>query len=140
ALLGIGRTYHRSPSPPAPLPAGAGRGETLAREPSPRLRGEGGRRPGEGIRERHRIAAVMFGAIGSQWGDTKRAVDFFDIKGIVEQIATKLHVDLSFAKTEDSWLLSGKRAEARHGEHAIARLGFVSRERLQKLGVQGVVV
>src|SRR5213075_1974677 len=39
----------KSPSPPAPFPADAGRRETLAHE-SPRLaeRGEGGRRPGEG--------------------------------------------------------------------------------------------
>src|SRR5205814_2876431 len=97
-------------------------------------------RDGERVRERHRVAVVMFGAIGSHWGDAKRAVDFFDIKGIVEQIAAKLHVDLTFATTDNAWLRSGKRAEARHGELAIATLGFVSPELLQKFGVKGDVV
>jgi len=43
----------KSPSPPAPLPASAGRGETLEKEaPRPAKRGEGGRRPGEGSDEK----------------------------------------------------------------------------------------
>jgi phenylalanyl-tRNA synthetase beta chain len=93
-----------------------------------------------GLRERHRIAAVMFGAIGAHWGDAKRPVDFFDIKGIVEQVAAKLHVDLTFSVSEDSWLRSGKRAEARHGERHIATFGFVAPEILQRFGVKGDVV
>jgi len=43
----------KSPSPPAPLAASAGRGETLEKEaPRPAKRGEGGRRPGEGSDEK----------------------------------------------------------------------------------------
>src|SRR5207244_4380975 len=51
-------------------------------------------RNGNAVRERHRVAAVMFGSVGSHWGDAKRAIDFFDIKGIAEQVAEKLHVAL----------------------------------------------
>src|SRR5438045_9268813 len=63
ALFEIGRTYHR---------AGA----------------RGPESPGnlDGVRERSRVAVVMFGNIGAHWGDAKRPVDFFDVKGVVEQI------------------------------------------------------
>ena len=96
-------------------------------------------RSGDGVRERHRVAAVMFGGIGSHWGDAKRAVDFFDIKGVAEQLAEKLHVSLTFATSDDAWLRDGKRAIARHGDREIARLGFVSHEVLQRFGVKGDV-
>jgi phenylalanyl-tRNA synthetase beta chain len=96
-------------------------------------------RDGDNVRERHRIGVVLFGSIGSHWGDAKRAVDFFDVKGIVEQIAAKLHVSLTFGSSEQSWLRAGKRAEAHREDRAIATLGFPSSEVLQKLGVKGDV-
>ncbi|MCU1244440.1 MAG: phenylalanyl-tRNA synthetase beta subunit, partial [Acidobacteria bacterium] len=43
----------------------------------------------DSVDERHRVAVVLFGTIGTHWGDAKRAIDFFDIKGIVEQVAQK---------------------------------------------------
>jgi phenylalanyl-tRNA synthetase beta chain len=95
---------------------------------------------GGGLREQHRIAAVMFGSIGAHWGDAKRPSDFFDIKGIVEQVAAKLHVDLTYAAGDDAWLRSGKRAAARHGDRRIATLGFVAPEILQRFGIKGDVV
>jgi phenylalanyl-tRNA synthetase beta chain len=95
---------------------------------------------GVGLRERHRIGAVMFGSIGAHWGDAKRPADFFDIKGIVEQVAAKLHVDLTYAAGDDEWLRSGKRAAARHGDRRIATLGYVAPEILQRFGIKGDVV
>jgi len=97
-------------------------------------------RNGNAVRERYRVAAVIFGSIGSHWGDAKRAIDFFDIKGIVEQLAATLHVDLTFAISDDEWLRNGKRAIARHRDHQVATLGFVSHEVLQRFGVKGDVV
>jgi len=91
------------------------------------------------VREKHRVAAVMFGSIGSHWGDAKRAVDFFDVKGIAEQIANKLHVDLTFAASDDAWLRAGKRAFAHHDDRHIATLGFIAPEVLQRFGVKGDV-
>jgi hypothetical protein len=46
----LSRALTWNPSPPTPLPANAGRGESLASDqsPLPAARGEGGRRPGEG--------------------------------------------------------------------------------------------
>jgi len=81
----------------------------------------------------------MYGSIGSHWGDGKRTVDFFDVKGIVEEVAEKLHVSLTFGTTDAPWLRKGKRAVARHGERTIATVGFLSTEILQRFGIKGDV-
>jgi phenylalanyl-tRNA synthetase beta chain len=91
------------------------------------------------VTEHHRIAAVLYGSIGTFWGDTKRPVDFFDIKGIVEQIAAKVHVAVTFAASDQSWLRSGKRATAWHGDREIASVGFLSADVLHAFGIKGDV-
>jgi len=96
-------------------------------------------RAGDGVRERRRAAIVMFGSIGSHWGDAKRAVDFFDIKGMVEQIAAKMHVALTFDVSDREWLKKGKRAVARAGEREVATLGFLSADVLARFGIKGEV-
>jgi phenylalanyl-tRNA synthetase beta chain len=97
-------------------------------------------RDGDKVAERHRIAVVLYGSVGAHWGDAKRAVDFFDVKGIVEQIAAKLHVALTFRSGDQPWLRKGKRAAAWCGDRKIADAGFLAAEVLQKFGVKGDVV
>ena len=92
-----------------------------------------------GVQERHRVALLMYGTIGTFWGDTKRAVDFFDVKGIVEQIAERLHVSLTFTTSDDRWYRPGQRAAAWHGDRRIASLGFLAQELLQHYGIKGEV-
>src|ERR1051326_2735338 len=89
--------------------------------------------------ERARAALVMYGTLGAFWGDAKRAVDFFDVKGIVEQIAARLHVALDFAAGDQPYFRKGKRAVARHGDREIAAVGFIAAEVLQKFGIKGDV-
>ncbi len=97
-------------------------------------------RSGDGtVREHHRIAVVMYGSIGTFWGDAKRPVDFFDIKGIVEQIAAKMHATVTFAASDRTWLRSGKRATAWHRDREIGTLGFLSAGLLQTFGIKGDV-
>ena len=96
-------------------------------------------RHGDGVREHHRVGVVMFGTIGTFWGDPKRPVDFFDVKGIVEQVAAKLHVPLTFTAGDDAWLRKGKRAVATHGDRVIARVGFIAAEVLARFGIKGDV-
>jgi len=96
-------------------------------------------RAGDRVREHHRVAVVLYGSIGTFWGDPKRPVDFFDIKGIVEQIAEKMHVGVTFAASDQQWLRSGKRAAAWHGDRQIASLGFLSAEVLHAFGIKGDV-
>jgi phenylalanyl-tRNA synthetase beta chain len=93
----------------------------------------------EKLREHHRVAVVLYGSIGTFWGDAKRPVDFFDIKGIVEQIAAKMYVDVTFAASDQNWLRSGKRAIAWHGDRQIASVGFIAAEVLQAFGIKGDV-
>lgn len=96
-------------------------------------------RAGAGVREVRRVGLVMFGSVGSFWGDAKRPVDFFDVKGVVEQLAAKFHVTLDFAAGEESWLRSGKRAVARHGDRRVATLGFIAPDVLHRFGIKGDV-
>lgn len=127
-LFEVGRTYHRE---------GVGSREagvvatptSDTRRPTPDTR----------VIEHHRIAVVLYGSIGTFWGDAKRPVDFFDIKGIVEQIAAKMHVDATFAASDQQWLRSGKRAIAWHGDRQIASVGFLAAEILQAFGIKGDV-
>ncbi len=130
ALFEVGRTYHRG----GVAGRESGVGVEAGANSDPRLPKHDPR-----VKERHRVAVVMYGSIGTFWGDAKRAVDFFDIKGIVEQIAKTLHVDVTFAASDQSWLRGGKRAIAWHGDRQIASLGFLSSELLQKFGIKGDV-
>ncbi|HUP48557.1 MAG TPA: phenylalanine--tRNA ligase subunit beta [Thermoanaerobaculia bacterium] len=100
---------------------------------------EVGRTYHQGVREAHRAALVLYGTLGTHWGEAKRAVDFFDVKGIVEQVAAKLHVELAFAPAGAPWLRPGKGAAARHGDRTVATLGFLAPEVLQHFGIKGEV-
>ena len=129
-LFEVGRTYHRA----GVAGRESGVGAETASNSDPRLPKRDSR-----VKEHHRVAVVLYGSIGTFWGDAKRAVDFFDIKGIVEQIAKKLHVDVTFAASDQPWLRGGKRAIAWRGDRQIASLGFLSAELLQKFGIKGDV-
>ncbi|HEX3071291.1 MAG TPA: phenylalanine--tRNA ligase subunit beta [Thermoanaerobaculia bacterium] len=129
ALFEVGRTYHRGGVAGRESGVGAETSDSDTRLPKHDAR----------VKEQHRVAVVMYGSIGTFWGDAKRAVDFFDIKGIVEQIAKTLHVDVTFAASDQPWLRGGKRAIAWHGDRQIASLGFLSAELLQKFGIKGDV-
>jgi phenylalanyl-tRNA synthetase beta chain len=93
----------------------------------------------DGVQERHRVALVMYGSIGSHWGDPKRPVDFFDIKGVVEQLAQKFHVTLDYGVSDAQWLRAGQRAVAKAGDREIAHIGFLATDVLQKFGIKGDV-
>jgi phenylalanyl-tRNA synthetase beta chain len=96
-------------------------------------------RAGDSVREQTRAALVMYGTLAQFWGDAKRAVDFFDVKGVVEQIAARMHVTLEFAAGDQPWLRNGKRAVARHGDREVASVGFLAAEVLQAFGIKGDV-
>jgi phenylalanyl-tRNA synthetase beta chain len=50
-------------------------------------------------------------ATGPHWSGPARAVDFFDVKGVVELVARTLDVDVEFVPAERSWLTAGRGAE-----------------------------
>ena len=92
------------------------------------------------VGEHARAAIVMFGSVGTHWGDAKRHVDFFDVKGIVELLADRLHVSLDFRSSEQNWLRGGKSATAWRGDQPVATVGFIAGDILQKFGIKGDVV
>ena len=80
------------------------------------------------VAERRRAGFVMFGT-----------ADFFDAKGVVEQIAQKFHVDVRFDVADLQWLKKGKRAIAWHGDRQIATIGALSSEVLHTFDIKGDV-
>ena len=97
-------------------------------------------RGGDGLREVHRAGIVMYGSVGEHWGEAKRAVDFFDVKGVVEEIAQKMHVGLSFAAADVKWLRKGRAAVATHRGRQIATIGVLTTDILQRFGIKGEVI
>ncbi len=87
-------------------------------------------RDGDKVREVPRTAFVLFGDFG----------DFFDAKGIVEQVANRFHVPVTYARSDEAYLQQGKQAIAWRLEQRVAAIGVMRREVLQALGVKGDVV
>ena len=81
-----------------------------------------------GVEEHRRAAFVMFGA-----------GDFFDAKGVLEQLAQRFHVELKFAVSDQPWLKKGNRAIAWNGDRAIASIGALSSEALHTFDIKGEV-
>jgi len=79
---------------------------------------------GEAYQQRQRLGLAMLGARDSEnWtGDAER-IDFYDIKGEVEQILAGAGIDATFAATTHPGLHPGQTAEVRTGEQRIAVLG-----------------
>ena len=80
-------------------------------------------------RGEHRTAAAAWtGVVGDDhWAGGTRPVDFFDIKGVAERIASTL--GLEGTRTEPaqrSWLVPGRAASLCHGDAAIGVLGLLS--------------
>lgn len=77
-----------------------------------RLFESGSRFTSEG--EGRAVAAVWAGAAsGPHWSAPVRTVDFFDVKGVVEEIAAALGVAVEFAPVASGYLVAGRAAEVR---------------------------
>jgi phenylalanyl-tRNA synthetase beta chain len=97
-------------------------------------------RAGGGATEIPRAGFVLFGQTGLQWGEGRRAWDFFDLKGIVEAIAEHLHVELAFEPVERPWLRAGSAAAASADGREVAVAGAIAREVLERFDLKGDVL
>jgi phenylalanyl-tRNA synthetase beta chain len=95
---------------------------------------------GVGVEEAHRATLVLYGAVGSHWGDPKRQVDFFDAKGVVEQLARRFRADLQFEPSAFEWLQRGRQAVARVGDAMVATAGVLSSEVLSRFGIKAEIL
>ena len=86
-------------------------------------------RDGARVREVQRAAFVLYGK-----------ADFFDAKGIVEQITQRFHVEASYSRSEKPYLQSGKQASAWLGDQEVATIGVLTRDVLQMFDIKGEVI
>ena len=97
-------------------------------------------RTDSGVVERNRAAFVMYGRSTTHWGSEARDYDFFDAKGVVEELARLFHVAAECAAGDTSWLKPGHAALVRAAEAEVARLGLVARQVLDRIGIKGEVL
>jgi len=96
-------------------------------------------RPGERLPdERLRLAIVLRGprADRSWKGPDQPAMDFFDLKGMLEQLASGLHLGhLEFAASEHPGFHPGKSAALRLGEQPLGMLGELHPQVAERFGL-----
>ncbi|MEW6321683.1 MAG: phenylalanine--tRNA ligase subunit beta [Acidobacteriota bacterium] len=74
--------------------------------------------------ETRAAGAVWTGlATPDHWSGGRREVDFFDLKGAVEQIGAVLGVEVGLATSDRPCLVPGRAAEIRAGERTVGLLG-----------------
>jgi phenylalanyl-tRNA synthetase beta chain len=75
-----------------------------------------------------RGAAFAWMGLGTadHWSGDRRAVDFSDIKGVVEQLASLAAVDITFAETRVRFFVEGRTAEIRVNGRAVGVMGQLS--------------
>jgi phenylalanyl-tRNA synthetase beta chain len=82
-----------------------------------------------------RVAGVATGkVVGEQWGEAKREIDFFDIKGDVESLLALAGIDAAefrYRSGGPSWLHPGRAATVLRGDVEIGHVGALD-PRLQK--------
>ncbi len=89
-----------------------------------------------------RIAGVACGSgFAEQWAETRRALDFFDVKGDVESLfaLTNASGEFSCVPASVAWLHPGQSAQLRRGGHAIGHLGALHPDLLKALDIDGDV-
>jgi phenylalanyl-tRNA synthetase beta chain len=97
----------------------------------------------QGAVETLRVGAVIAGpAAPEQWGERKRAADFFDLKGDIESLLAMTHAAREFSTDPAScdWLHPGQSAVLRRGGRAVGHLGALHPERAAMLDVSGDVL
>jgi len=96
-------------------------------------------RPDQAPVESLKIAGAVAGAAGAeQWGEKKRHVDFFDIKGDVESLLalTDTPGEFTFVPAELAWLHPGQSAQVRRDGQVVGHLGAVHPQKLRALGLE----
>ncbi len=77
--------------------------------------------------ERRALAVAWTGAAaGNHWSGGRRDVDFFDMKGVVEQACAALGVTPAFAATTRDYLVTGRAAAVLAGSHEAGVVGLLA--------------
>ncbi|HUF17882.1 MAG TPA: phenylalanine--tRNA ligase subunit beta [Thermoanaerobaculia bacterium] len=92
------------------------------------------------VTEVPRAAIAMFGSTPSHWGDPRRLFDYFDVKGVIEIILKRLHVDGRFSQAELPWMRRGKGAAVHAGDARIGYVGVIAPEVSRRFEIKGEVM
>ncbi len=95
---------------------------------------------GQEVTEVPRAAIAVFGSTEPHWSGSRRAFDYFDVKGVVETILDRSHVDVGFSSVELPWLRKGKGASIHSGESVIGYAGVIAPEVSRLFEVKGDVI
>lgn len=80
-----------------------------------------------------RLAALMHGnAWPEQWNHERRALDFYDIKGVLENLFDGQ--SLTFSRSDAAWLHPGQSADVYAGERRIGVIGALHPQVMQAMG------
>lgn len=84
----------------------------------------------------YRVAGVMSGLVRpEQWGEKARAVDFFDVKGVVEQLLSG--VEVRYVRSQAPYLHPAQSADIFLAERLIGQVGILHPQMLKTLGTKG---
>lgn len=84
----------------------------------------------------YRIAGVMSGlAAPEQWGVPARALDFFDLKGVVEGVLAGVAVD--FVRSSKAYLHPGQSAELQVDGQTVGEMGAIHPDTMKQFGIKG---
>jgi phenylalanyl-tRNA synthetase beta chain len=95
--------------------------------------------PGQKPDEFQRLGLLLSGEMGSgQWNDSKRGVDFWDAKGLMELVADSLGVEFIFSRegTIPTYLDPAESSLISRDGIVIGHLGLLSRRTKGKLGLK----
>lgn len=89
-----------------------------------------------------RLAGVACGsAFAEQWGEARRAVDFFDLKGDVESVCalTNATGEFEYVAAAPAWLHPGQAGELRRGGRHVGFVGALHPDLARALGLDADV-
>lgn len=92
--------------------------------------------------ETQRVAAICYGALmPEQWGAASRQVDFFDIKGDLENLLALAGTldGIRFEPEAPAWLHPGQAATVYRGEQRLGFIGALHPEVVQALDLEGQI-
>ncbi|HXH20981.1 MAG TPA: phenylalanine--tRNA ligase subunit beta [Dehalococcoidia bacterium] len=95
-------------------------------------------REGDLPEEREQVAGVITGHRQGRWGEpTGEAVDFYDAKGLLEEMLERAGVAIEFRAGEDFGLLRGRTARIYARDEEAGVLGQVHPKLAERFGVEG---
>ena len=97
-------------------------------------------REGDLPEERERIAGVVTGRRSGRWGEpTDEPVDFYDAKGLIEDLLERVGTEVEFRADEEFGLLRGRTAAVYAGGEQAGTMGQVHPQLASRFNIDGPV-